>query len=101
MPVVFTRAARRDLRGIALRIAERNPTRALTYVNEIEAHCESITILPDAGSPRPEWGDGVLARYFGKYVIAFRVRANTVQILRIVHGARQLDTLFGEDPMPK
>jgi plasmid stabilization system protein ParE len=35
-PVIFfTPEARADLREIALRIAERNPTRAFTYVDEI------------------------------------------------------------------
>jgi toxin ParE1/3/4 len=99
MPVVFTRVARQDLLGIALRIAERNPVRALTYVDELEAHCESIAILPGAGSQRPEWGDGVLARYYGKCVIAFRVRDGAVQILRVIHGARNLDAEFAADPM--
>ncbi len=35
----------------------------------------------------------------GRYVIVYRVRDETVQVLRIVHGARDLDALFEEEPL--
>lgn len=101
MRVVFTKSARQDLRAIALRIAERNPKRALTYIGELEGYCKDITPFPDAGTPRPQWGVGVLTRYFGRYIIVFRSRDGAVQILRIVHGARKLDTLFEDEPLPE
>ena len=102
MRVVFTPAAGRDLVGIALRIAEHNPARAVTYVDELQSYCRDIAIFSEAGTPRPEWGDGVLARFFRrKYAIVFRVRSGDVQILRIVHGARDLDAVFDDDPLPR
>ena len=36
----------------------------------------------------------------GNYVIVHRVRDEMVQILRVVHGARDLDVLFEEEPLP-
>ena len=35
----------------------------------------------------------------GKYLIVYRPREDEVQILRIVHGARDLDALFAEEPL--
>ena len=99
-PVVYTPEARADLREIALRIADRNPTRAFTYVDEVEATCLRIGEFPHAWPPRPQWGDSIRITIHGNYVIVHRVRDETVQVLRIVHGARDLDALFAEEPLP-
>jgi plasmid stabilization system protein ParE len=37
----------------------------------------------------------------GNYLIIYRVRDEAVQILRVVHGARDLDALFEEEPLSK
>jgi toxin ParE1/3/4 len=100
MPVSFTPEARADLRDIALRIADHNLSRAFTYVDEIEAHCLRIGDLPHAWPPRPQWGEGVRITIHGNYVIVHRVRDETVQVLRLVHGARDLDALFEDEPLP-
>ena len=99
--VSFTPEAYADLRAIALHIAGDNPVRALSYVDEIEARCRSIAEFPHAGPPRPEWGDGVRIAVHGYYLIVYRVRDEAVQILRIVHGARDLDALFESEPLPE
>ena len=100
MLVSFTPEARADLREIALRIAERSPVRAFTYVDEIEAHCLRIGDFPHAGPPRPQWGVDIRITIHGRYLIVHRVRADALQILRIVHGARDLDALFESEPLP-
>jgi toxin ParE1/3/4 len=100
MPVRFTLEARSDLREIALRIADRNPVRAFTYVDEIEARALRVGEFPHAGPPRPQWGEGIRIAVHGKYLIIYRVRDETVQILRVLHGARDLDALFEADPLP-
>ena len=97
--VDFTSAARADLREIALRIAEHSVRRSFTYVDEIEARCHRIATFPRAGAPRPQWGAEIRIVVHGKYVIVHRPRDETVQILRIVHGARDLDALFAEEPL--
>src|SRR6185312_1880498 len=100
MKVRLTFEAEADLEGIGDRIAERNPARAVTYVREIRESCLRIGELPHAWPPRPQWGEGIRITIHGKYVIVHRVRDETVQVLRIVHGARDLDTLFAEEPLP-
>ena len=100
MPARFTPEARADLREIALRIAERNPVRAFSYVDEIEDRCHRIGEFPHAGPPRPQWGEGIRIAVLGRYVIVYRARDETVQILRVVHGARDLDALFEDEPLP-
>jgi toxin ParE1/3/4 len=101
MQATFTREARADLREIALRIADHNPVRAFSYVDEIDARCLRIGEFPHAGPPRPQWGEGIRIAIHGKYVIVYRVRDETVQVLRVVHGARDLDALFADEPLSK
>ena len=37
----------------------------------------------------------------GKYVIVYRVRGKTAQILRVVPGARDVDASFADESLPK
>lgn len=101
MRVEFTPESREDLREIALRIAARSPIRAFTYVDEIEARCLRIGEFPHAGPPRPQWGADIRITIHGYYIIVHRVRRDAVQILRVVHGARDLDRLFEDEPLPE
>jgi plasmid stabilization system protein ParE len=101
MKVRLTPEAKADLEGIGDRIAERNPARAVTYVRELRDRALRIGEFPHAGPPRPQWGQGIRIAVHGKYLIVYRVRDGAVQILRVVHGARDLDTLFEEEPLPE
>ena len=100
IPVRISAAARVDLLDIALRIAEHSPDRAFTYVDEIEAKAHRIGDFPHAGPPRFHWGADVRIAIHGPYLLVYRVRDETVQVLRVVHGARNLDALFVAEPLP-
>jgi toxin ParE1/3/4 len=99
MKVRLTPEAKADLEGIGDRIAERNPARAVTYVGELRERALRIGEFPHAGPPRPQWGEGIRIAVHGKYLIVYRVRDETVQILRVVHGARDLDALLEDEPL--
>ncbi len=99
MKASLTPQAEADLEGIGDRIADGNPARAVTYVRELRERVERIGEFPHAGPPRPQWGDGIRIAVHGKYLIVYRVRDETVQILRVVHGARDLDALFEAEPL--
>ncbi len=100
MQVTFSLEARADLREIALRIADHNRVRAFSFVDEIEARCLRIGEFPHAGPPRPQWGKDIRIAIHAKYIIVYRVRDGAVQVLRVVHGARDLDALFAREPLP-
>src|SRR5947207_9386812 len=101
MKVRLTPEAEADLEGIGDKIAERNAARAVTYVRELRERCLGIAEFPHAGPPRPQWGEDIRIAIHGKYVIVYRVRDETVEVLRVVHGARDLDALFADEPLPK
>lgn len=99
MRVRLTPVAEADLEGVGDRIAERNPARAVTFAQDMREHCLRIGEFPHAGPPRPQWGEGIRMAIHGRDVIVYRVRDEGVQILRVVHGARDLDALFVEEPL--
>jgi toxin ParE1/3/4 len=52
--------------------------------------------FPDIGRSRDEdFGPGCRSAIVGEYVIVYCVENGDVLILRVVHGRRDLDTLFG------
>ena len=101
MKVRLTPKAQVDLEEIGDRIAQRNPARAVTCIQELRERCLRIGDFPHAGPPRPQWSMGIRIAVHGKYLIIYRLHDDTVQVLRIVHGARDLDALFEREPSPE
>jgi len=96
--VTFSPAAKDDLIEIALFIAEDNPTRALTFVDELEDKCQALGASPGIGTLRPELGDGVAMMPHGRYLIFYREADKVVRIERIMHSARDIGGEDFEEP---
>lgn len=90
MKVTFSPAARDDLLEIALCIAQDNPTRALTFADELEDRCTALGHAPGIGTARPELGDGVLMLPHGRHLIFYRRTQRSVRIERVMHSARDI-----------
>jgi toxin ParE1/3/4 len=90
MRVEILPAVEMDFDIITEYIARHNPTRAITFVEEIRNEFRSIGRNPEGYRSRPETGADVRLAPFGKYLILFRVRDEAVQIIRVIHGARNL-----------
>ena len=98
MKLVFTDEAKADLLHIGESIAEDNPVRAFTFVDELEDRCARLTGMPRAYPlvPRHE-NSGVRRVPHGDYLIFYRVTADTVEILHILHGARDYEPIMFPD----
>ena len=91
MSVVFSPAANDDLMEIAVFIAQDNPKRALSFVDELEDKCQVLGVSPGIGTRRPELGEGVLMLPHGRYVIFYREAEQGIRIERILHSSRDID----------
>lgn len=96
MRLRFTPEAERDLEEIADFIAQDNPRRALSFIGELRKHCGEIASAPLSCRARPELDAGLRSSAHGKHVIFVKLVAEEVLIVRILHGARDLPTLFSE-----
>ena len=75
---------------IAIFIAQNNPMRAQTFVDELEEKCEALAIAPGIGTARPELGEGIFMLPYRRYLIFYRVVSKALRIERVVHGGRDI-----------
>lgn len=86
--------ASRDLDAIADHIVGDNPVRAISFVDELWARFRQIAERPLSFPARPDFGPGVRSALYGNYVIIFLIENEEVVIARVVHGARDIESLF-------
>jgi plasmid stabilization system protein ParE len=89
----LSRFVERDLEEIADWIAEDNPRRAVTFVQEIREAFRRIGDGPQHYQLRPDIGEGARLAVVGNYVILFCVADTIVRIERVVFGGRNLPAL--------
>lgn len=83
----WTRKALENLDQIAAYIAQDNPTRASSFIGEIKAKTELLATFPGLGRPGRVPGTRELVVH-ANYVVPYRVKDNTAQIIRVQHVAR-------------
>ena len=93
-PLNYLPQADADLDEIHAWIAENDPRAASRTINRIVDSVRRLADFPGSGQDRPEVGKDVRSLVSGKYVILHRVGADSVDIVRIVHGARDLARLL-------
>jgi toxin ParE1/3/4 len=98
MKLVITDEASADLFAIGEWISVDNPRRALSFVDELKARCNRLIDAPQAYPlvPRHE-ASGVRRLPHGNYLIFYRVRDNTVEIVHVLHGARDYEAILFPD----
>ncbi|MCQ8105891.1 type II toxin-antitoxin system RelE/ParE family toxin [Methylomonas sp. SURF-2] len=89
-----TSQSEEDLIEIWLYIAQDNPTAADRVLDDIEQRFVMLADNPQMGRYRPDIAPEL--RYFisGKYLILYRTLNDGVQIVRVIHGARDLPNEF-------
>jgi toxin ParE1/3/4 len=88
--LVFSPRAEADLEGIGDYIARDNPARAISFLDELRAHCDRIAATPGSYPAREDLAAGLRMAVHGRYLILFRTNRDGVRIERILHGARRL-----------
>ncbi|MEJ2087281.1 MAG: type II toxin-antitoxin system RelE/ParE family toxin, partial [Gammaproteobacteria bacterium] len=94
MILTLSARAETDLEEIADFIARDDPAKALSFVQELRAHCQSLVDIPEAYPIRPELGPGIRVAVHKSYLIIYRLVDEGVLVVRMLHGARQLVRLM-------
>jgi toxin ParE1/3/4 len=92
--LVFSPAAREDLRAIGLYIAEDNPNRAESFVAELQAKANQLAAWPGSYPERDDISPSLRAAAHGRYLLLYRDLEDEVRIVRVVHGARDLPRIL-------
>jgi toxin ParE1/3/4 len=96
--IVRTPLAEADLAAILTHLEQNNPAAADRYAAKFAEKAEALSRFPEIGRLRPEIAPGVRSTLVKPYVLFYRYHGDTVQILRILHGRRDLRRIMDEEP---
>jgi toxin ParE1/3/4 len=83
--------AEQDIEAIADYIAERNPRAALELIERFHQRWELLCDFPLSGPARPDLHEDARHLIIGNYLSLYRVKADTVEIVRVLHGRRNIE----------
>ena len=95
MKLALTDEARRALTEIGDCIARDSRERALTFVKELRSAMSILLERPQAFPIVPRYAHlGIRRRLYGNYLIFYRYDDAQVSIVRVLHGARDYESLL-------
>jgi len=86
-----------DLAEIWDYIADDSEARADSFVTTIDVKFHTLAKQPGIGRLRDELAAGLRSLPVGRYVIFYLSLADGVEIIRVLHGARDIDIIFHDD----
>lgn len=92
MKIEWSPRAERELTQLRDYIAQDSPFYARQFTERMVLAVERLALLPRSGRAVPEAGhqDAIREVLFQAYRIIYRIRDETVQIVTVLHGARDL-----------
>lgn len=98
LEIRHTRRARRDVAEIWRYIAERDEVAASGVVGRISEVVATLGHHPLIGRERNELGRELRSIGSGRYIVFYEVRANYVNVVRVLAGERNITVgFFGEN----
>lgn len=90
-------AAEADVEAIILHIATDNPGAAAGWLDDLEQKLRRLAYMPEIGMARDDIRPGMRMLAFGRYLILYRIEAQEVEVVRVLHGARRWRELLEQD----
>lgn len=101
LPVTWSSDAEEDLFQIwAYLVRRASRVTADRIVRDIELNCRRLEGWPHSGRDRGDILSGMRSIPSGSYVIFHRVGADRVEIVRVLHGRRDVEAIFAESKNP-
>lgn len=93
--VIWTLAAWNDLETVADFISRDSPYYAAAWVRNVRDAARSLNLMSMRGRVVPEIGDRQIRELIVQsYRLIYKVERSRVAVLGIIHGARELKTLW-------
>jgi toxin ParE1/3/4 len=95
------RIVRRPLAGADIAeiwdyMAEASLEQADAWVNRLDGKLRLLATQPMMGRARDELSPRLRSIPFGRYVIFYEPLSDGIDVVRVLHSARDIDTVFGE-----
>jgi len=91
LPIIRTANAEEDLIATWLHIARDDEAAADRLLDRIEARWQQLATYPFSGAPREDIAPGIRHLVVGEYLTLYRVSEDAVEILRVLHGRRNIE----------
>ena len=85
-----TPLAAQDVREIVDYLLEHSEPAADRFAAELGAACQLLPSQPRMGRDRADLAPGVRSVVVGKHLVFFRSSDATIEVLRVIHGARNI-----------
>jgi len=89
-----TPRAEQDLEDIWFFVAQDNPDAADRLLDRIEQSTKRLADNPHIGPARPDVAPELHYHPVGNYLLLYRIIKNGIEVVRVVHGARDWVSLF-------
>jgi toxin ParE1/3/4 len=86
--------SKRDVLAIWVHIAERNFNAADNLLHQFDARLSDIAEMPGMGRERDDLMSGLRSFPVGDYVLFYRTIPGGIELVRVLHGARDLRDQF-------
>ena len=88
--LIFSSNAETDFEQIGDYIAKDNLDAAISFVERLRQRCRQIAEFPGFGRRRSDLRSGYRSVTEGEYIILYVASSDKVEIVRVVHGKRDL-----------
>jgi toxin ParE1/3/4 len=86
-----------DLETILEDLQQNNPAAAERYATAFYDKGQMLAQFPEIGRSRPEIAPNLRSTLVHPYVVFYRLEGDVVQIIRILHGKRDLRRIMQEE----
>ena len=100
LAIVLTPAAQSDLVDIWAYIAADSSSQADRMISVIDSKFQSLSRQPGLGRQRDKLTPGLRSFPVGSYVIYYLQDSGSLLIVRVLHGARDVELQFRDDAQP-
>lgn len=94
MRIYLSPQAEDDIADITHYIALDNPYAAQDWYDELKFKFEMLSEFPLTGVDRSQLRTNLRIFPFKKYIILYQIKDKQIEIIRVVHSARDLENLF-------
>jgi toxin ParE1/3/4 len=86
-----------DLEAILEELESKSPRAAERFAASVDRKCAALGSTPELGRVREDILPGLRSTLVGKYVLFYRIRGEVVEVLRLLHGRRDLGRILREE----
>ena len=92
--IYYSPEAEKDLEGVFAYLREHSENAVMRLAESIDQRTAILAANPGIGRDRSDLIEGLRSSAIEKFVLFFRLKGTTLEIVRLLHGARDIDSIF-------